>query len=71
LQAGVTSTALAAGRPPEQVSGMLDRHISRREGGNHNVDQESDRLKTESFRTPVTLEALGDPASYSQRVPRQ
>jgi hypothetical protein len=37
LQAWVTSTAVAAGRPPEQVGDMLDRHISRREGDNDNV----------------------------------
>jgi hypothetical protein len=39
LQALAPSIALAAGRPPEQVGDMLDRHISRREGGNHNVER--------------------------------
>jgi hypothetical protein len=38
LQALAPSIAVAADRL-EQVGDMLDRHISRREGGNHNVDR--------------------------------
>jgi hypothetical protein len=47
---------------------MLDRHISRREGGNDNVYQENGRVKVPHFRIPATLEALGDAVTYSQKT---
>ena len=49
----------------EQVADALDRHIGRRQGGNHNVDRKRS-AENASFRTPATLEALGDPVTYSQ-----
>jgi hypothetical protein len=45
---------------------MLDRHISRRKAATiTSIGRRSS--ENASFRTPVTLEAVGDPVTYSQK----
>jgi hypothetical protein len=50
----------------QQVGDVLDRHISRRKAAiTRSIGK--DRLKV-LIQNSVTLEALGDPVTYSQRV---